>query len=189
MNIEVEIKVKAENIDKVKEKLIKKGKLIKSIHQIDEYYIPIHRDFFAQKPFPLEWLRIRTNPDKTIFEYDKSVNKNEKGEQEYAIEYETEVSCPEDLRKILEFLDFEKKVVVDKKREIWDCEKIEACIDNVKDLGLFVEAEAKGDFKNPAEAKNACIEFLEDLGIDLTVTAPINTGYPVLLLEKRTKRN
>ena len=41
MNIEVEIKIKAEDIDKVKEKLIKKGKLIKSIHQIDEYYIPI----------------------------------------------------------------------------------------------------------------------------------------------------
>jgi len=54
---------------------------------------------------------------------------------------------------------------------------------------MNIEVEAKGDFKSPAEAKNACIEFLEDLGVDLAVTAPINTGYPVLLLEKRAKRS
>lgn len=184
MNIEVEIKVKVEDAEKIKEKLLKKGNLVKSIRQIDEYYVPSHRDFFAQKPFPVEWLRIRTNPDKTIFEYDKSVNKDEKGEQEYAIEYETEVSHPEELRKILGFLDFEKRVVVDKQREVWNCGKIEVCIDSVKDLGLFIEAEAKGEFESTAEAKSACISFLEDLGVDLTKSPPINNGYPVLLLEK-----
>ncbi len=184
MNIEVEIKVKIENADKIKEKLLKKGKLVKSIRQVDEYYVPSHRDFFAEKPFPVEWLRIRTNPDKTIFEYDKSVNKDEKGEQEYAVEYETEVSHPEELRKILQFLDFKKRVVVDKDREVWDCGKVEVCIDNVRDLGLFVEVEAKGDFKSPVEAKSACMSFLEDLGVDLEKTPPINNGYPVLLLER-----
>ncbi len=183
MNIEVEIKVKAENTNDIREELLEKGKMVKSIRQIDEYYIPCHRDFFAQKPFPVEWLRIRTNPDRTIFEYDKSV-KDEKGEQEYAMEYETDVSHPEELRKILDFLDFKRKITVDKEREVWDCGKLEVCLDNVKDLGEFIEVEAKGEFKDPAEAKKSCKNFLEELGVDLTKTEPIKTGYPVLLAEK-----
>jgi len=46
MNIEIEIKVKVDNFDEIKEKVSKLGKLIKSINQIDGYYIPQHRDFF-----------------------------------------------------------------------------------------------------------------------------------------------
>ena len=66
MNIEVEIKIKVDNFKSIKKQLQKYGSLTKSIKQIDEYYVPCHRDFFAQKPFPVEWLRIRTNPDKII---------------------------------------------------------------------------------------------------------------------------
>ena len=184
MNIEVEIKIEIDNFDEIKKKVAEKGSLIKSINQIDEYYIPSHRDFFAQKPFPVEWLRIRTNPDKTIFEYDLSINKNEKGEQECAQEYETEISDPEEFRKILNFLDFKKVVVVDKQREYWNCGDIEVALDKVKDLGSFIEAEAKGDFKNTAEAKTACIDFLKSLGIEDAISKQINKGYPVLYLEK-----
>ena len=82
MNIEIEIKVKIDDIEGVRKKVNNLGKLIKSIDQIDDYYIPCHRDFFAEKPHPVEWLRIRSNPDKTIFEYDRSINKNENGIQE-----------------------------------------------------------------------------------------------------------
>jgi len=46
-------------------------------------------------------LRIRTNPDRVVFEYDKSINKKSDGEQEYAEEYETEISNPEEFRKIM----------------------------------------------------------------------------------------
>ena len=62
-NIEVEIKVKKNNPQEIRKKVADLGKLIKSIKQIDEYYIPSHRDFFANKPHPVEWLRIRSNPD------------------------------------------------------------------------------------------------------------------------------
>ncbi|MCX6723459.1 MAG: class IV adenylate cyclase, partial [Candidatus Staskawiczbacteria bacterium] len=124
--------------------------------QIDDYYIPCHRDFFNQKPQPTEWLRIRTNPDKVVFEYDKSINKKADGDQDCAEEYETEISSVEDFRKILDFLDFKKVITVDKQREYWMCGNIEMALDEVKGLGSFVEAEAKGDFKDLAEAKKAC---------------------------------
>ncbi|MFA6189902.1 MAG: class IV adenylate cyclase [Candidatus Staskawiczbacteria bacterium] len=185
MNIEVEIKIKIDNLDEIKQKLSKIGKLVKSINQIDEYYVPAHRDFFARKPYTNEWLRIRNNSDKVIFEYDRSINQAEDGSQEYAEEYETEVSHSENLKKILEFLDFKKSVTVDKKREYWMCGDIEVALDEVKDLGFFIEAEAKGDFKDALEARIACAKFLEDLGIKDVEKNQINLGYPNLILNSK----
>ncbi len=184
MNVEIEIKVKVDNFGEIKKKLPEYGKLIKSIKQIDEYYVPCHRDFFARKPHPVEWLRIRTNPDKTIFEYDKSINKKVDGEQEYAEEYETEISKPDEFRKILEFLNFKKVITVAKQREYWDCGDFEVSLDDVKNLGFFIEVEAKGDFENPIKAKERCVVFLKKLGIENYEKNWIKKGYPVLLLEK-----
>jgi adenylate cyclase class 2 len=184
MNVEVEIKIGIDNFEEIKAKVSAVGKLIKSIKQVDDYFIPTHRDFFAQKPHPTEWLRIRTNPDKVIFEYDKSINKKENGEQDCAEEYETEISEPEEFRKILNFLDFKKVVTVNKQREYWDCGDIEVALDKIEGLGTFIEAEARGDFEDSTEAKKACLKFLEDLGIKNAENIQINKGYPVLLLER-----
>lgn len=186
MNIEVEIKVKIDNFEEIKEKVSKIGKLLKAIKQVDEYYVPTHRDFFAPK-HPTEYLRIRTNPDKTVLEYDLSINKREDGEHDYAEEYETGVSEPEELRKILNFLDFKKAVVIEKHREYWMCGKIEVALDSIKELGTFIEAEAKGDFKDEKEAKQACIEFLENLGIKDVQNAQIKMSYPELFREKKAQ--
>jgi len=185
MNVEVEIKVKVDNFEKIKKKLSTYGKLIKSIRQIDEYYVPCHRDFFANKPHPVEWLRIRTNPDKVVFEYDKSINKKADGEQEYANEYETEISQPDEFRKILEFLDFKKVITINKQREYWDCGDFEVSLDDVEGLGFFVEVEAKGSFENAIKAKEECINFLDKLGIKSLENNHIKKGYPVLFLDKK----
>lgn len=185
MNIEVEIKVKIENFEEVRAKVASLGKLIKAIKQVDEYYVPTHRDFFAQKPHPTEWLRIRTNPDKVIFEYDKSIGKKDDGAQNFAEEYETEISEAEELRKILGFLDFKKVVTVEKQREYYICGDVEIALDKIKDLGYFIEAEAKGDFKDFEEAREACAKFLENLGIENVLDIQVKKGYPELLLETK----
>ena len=185
MNIEVEIKVKVDDLKEIKKKVSKIGKLIKSIKQIDDYYVPCHRDFFANKPQPIEWLRIRTNPDKTVFEYTKSINMRADGDYDYAEEYETEILDKKEMEKILKFLDFKKIVTVEKKREYWMCGGIEVALDDVKGLGTFIEAEAKGDFKDEKEAKKACFEFLENLGIKDVKNKQIKTGYPQLYLKSR----
>lgn len=183
MNIEVEIKVKIDNLKEIKNKVSCIGKLVKAIKQIDDYYVPCQRDFFAQKPHPIEWLRIRTNPDKVVFEYDRSINKKADGEQEYAEEYETEILNVDEFKKTLGFLDFKNVITVEKQREYWICGDIEVALDDIKGLGYFIEAEAKGDFKDTKEAKKACIKFLENLGIDDVENTQIKKGYPQLLLE------
>ena len=184
MNIEVEIKVKIDNFEEIKSKVAKISKLIKSIKQIDDYYTPYHRDFYAKRPHPTEWLRIRTNPDKVIFEYDQSINQKEDGESDYVEEYETEILGEKEFRKTLEFLDFKKVVTVEKQREYWMCGKIEVALDKVKGLGDFIEAEAKGDFKSEVEAKKECVKFLENLGIEEVVKKHIKQGYADILLRK-----
>ena len=73
MNIEVEIKVKIDNFEEIKEKVSKIGKLIKSIRQIDDYYVPSHRDF-CKETSSYRMARIRTNPDKVVWEYTRSIN-------------------------------------------------------------------------------------------------------------------
>lgn len=166
MNIEVEIKVKIDNFEEIAAKVRVAGELVKKLKQVDDYYIPCHRDFFAAKPHPTEWLRIRTNPDKTIFEYDRSMDVKEDGSQAYAEEYETGISDVDEFRKILGFLDFKKVVTIEKQREYWMCGDIEVALDRIARLGDFIEAEAKGDFKDADEAKKACVTFLEKLGIE-----------------------
>ena len=183
MNIEVEIKVKIIDFKDIKKELVKLGKLKRSIRQIDEYYVPCHRNFFAHKPTPTEWMRIRKNPDKTIFEYDRSFDKKEGG-QYYAKEYETEISQPKEFKKILKFLDFKMVMVVDKHREYWDCGDFEVCLDKVKGLGNFIEVEAKGKFKNSKAAREGCAEFLKKLGIKQEGNE-VKTGYPTLLLRNK----
>ncbi|KKS24514.1 MAG: hypothetical protein UU82_C0004G0008 [Candidatus Nomurabacteria bacterium GW2011_GWC2_41_8] len=175
--------MKVDNFEEIKEKVSKMGKLVKAIKQIDDYYVPCHRDFFANKPQPIEHLRIRTNPDKVVFEYTKSVNMRADGDYDYAEEYETEISNAEELKKILGFLDFKKVITVEKYREYWMCGGIEVALDDVKGAGTFVEAEAKGNFKDEKEAKKACIDFLENLGIKDVENTQIKHGYPQFFLK------
>jgi predicted adenylyl cyclase CyaB len=81
-------------------------------------------------------------------------------------------------------LDFKKIITVEKQREYWMCGDIEVALDDVTGLGHFIEAEAKGDFKNAEEAKKACIDFLENLGIQDVENKQIKMGYPQFFLKK-----
>ena len=186
MNIEVEVKLKIENRNEVREKVASLGKFVKSIKQIDEYYIPSHRDFFAQKPHPLEWMRIITEPDRVIFGYYRSISTEiEKERGRVDEEYESEITNYEDFKKTLEFLDFKKIITVTKEREYWEYGKLEIALDKIKELGDFIEVEAKGDFKSDKEAKSACVSLLHKLGIENTDDKELWEGYAEMVLNKK----
>lgn len=134
MNIEIEIKVGVGDFGEIKKILRSKNvKSIKKVHQIDEYYSPVHRDFYKSQ-HPTEWLRIRNNQKSARFEYDISGDDKEKIP---AKEYEIEISNAETMRKILKFLNFKKCFIIDKVREYWRLGDFEICLDKVKGLGNF----------------------------------------------------
>ena len=107
------------------------------------------------------------------------------GDYDYAEEYETEILNAKEFKKILEFLDFKKAVTIEKHREYWMCGDIEVALDYIKGLGHFIEAEAKGNFKNEKEAKKTCLKFLKDLNIKNIEKVQILTDYPQLLLKSQ----
>ena len=182
MNIEVEICVKLNNFDEVKPKQKKIGKFIKKIHQVDTYMNPPHRDFLKPKQ-PIEFLRVRNNDNKEFsFDYHYCHRKKD-GSTCHTKELETAISNPEVLKKILKSLDFKELATIDKTREVWDCGNFEVVLDLVKNLGYFIEIEAKKDLGGLEKTRKACYDFLDKLNIQFT--EHIDKGYLTMLLEKR----
>lgn len=181
MNEEIEIKVVLKNPIEIEKRLQEIAKFVKEKKQIDSYFVPKHKDFFAQKPV-FEYLRVRHEEGKNSIDYsfchfakDKSLLKTD--------EYETKIENPESMETILEKLGMEKIVTVTKHRKCFDYKDFEILLDNIPGVGFFLEIEAKKIFNNPEETKKKCFEILEELNADWE-KAP-NMGYPDMVLAKK----
>jgi len=177
---EIEIKHPLKNMDFVVEKLTTLGAEPKLKHQIQEdiYYVPIHRNFLDEE-IVSEWLRVRKTDKGMSFNYKRFLPLGAKI-QTHADEYETEVSDVIGLQKILQALDFKEIVTVHKDRSTWLLEGIEIAIDNVNNLGSFIELEIKGDTENLEEAHEQLKNMLAKLEAD--VLPRDRRGYPYQLL-------
>ena len=179
MNVEIEIKVKIFDVNELREKIKKEAKLVKTIHQVDEYYGPPHKVFFKENPKENdEYLRIRTQENKKIIGYYKVIDAGNHSE-----EYEVDIGDAKIMKEILKKLDFISVVTVDKKREVYEVDGFELCIDSVKDLGNFLEIEAKKDFGSPEKSIAGCKKLLKALNIKHEEV--IGLGYPDLILMGR----
>lgn len=179
-NIEIEIQVKVENIKSLIGFLEKNAQFKSETHQLDEYFSPAHRNFVEFRPLK-EWLRLRDSNGDYSINY-KNWHFDENGKSNYCDEYETELEDIDQIKKILEILNFKSLVLVDKLRKIWIYKDYEISIDNVKYLGVFVEIEYIGNDKN-ANIKaitNEMISFLNNLGCGKIMRNYV--GYPFQLL-------
>lgn len=152
-HINVEIKAKCANQDKVREILKSRQADFKGIdHQIDTYF-KIHNGRLK--------LREGTIENYLIF-YEREDKKGPK--QSNVILYKTEpnVSLKEILTKSLGIL-----TVVDKQREIYFIDNVKFHLDNVQDLGTFIEIEAIDIANNIGKAKllDQCNYYLKLFGI------------------------
>lgn len=179
-DIEIEIQVKIENCKPLLEFLNKKGKFEFEKRQIDEYFSPTHNSFLNTRPIK-EWLRLRDAGGVYSINY-KNWHFDETGKSHYCDEYESEIEDPQQLKKILNALDFQKIVEVDKVRSVWLFEEYEISIDSIKELGDFVEIEFKGkDTKvNPETITEEMIELLKKIGCGKIKRNYV--GYPFQLL-------
>lgn len=183
-NIEVEIKleVSGQEFNRVKDKLKQISKFEKVINQIDEYFDLPHRSFLDCE-YPYEWISIRKRGNKNLFQFKRLFPPNTL-EFSHAEEFETEVKDIDKLREILLLIDIKSLVIVDKTRETYNYnDEFEIALDSVKDLGYFIEIEAKKDFGGVEETKKRVIEFAESIGIDSSKR--VKRGYPYLLMEKK----
>ena len=177
-DIEIEIQAKVEKTDKLKSFLQNEAVFISEKQQIDEYFVPAHRNFLKVKPIQ-EWFRLRNEDDAYSLNYKKWHYEN--GVGQYADEFETKIDDIKSARKILLAIDCKPIVVVNKKRKKYMYKEYEIALDKVEDLGDFVEIEYKGDnHNNHKKITTDMIEFLKQL--DCGKIELNNGGYPYMLL-------
>lgn len=141
-NIEIEAKYK---IDEKLYKEIEKyfsdnGYSYKEENQHDIYFSPEYIPFFGGE-INNEALRIRVLKDKNILNYKKFIDKTDKKDS-YNIEHEMEIEDVHMFKQILKDVRIEEAFTLIKyrKKYIID-EKLEVALDNVEDLGYFIEIE------------------------------------------------
>lgn len=175
---EIEIQVRIEKSENLRNLLEKEAKFISEKRQIDEYFTPAHKDFISVKPIE-EWFRIREEKGEYTINYKKWFYEN--GIGIYADEYETTIGDKETARKICLALDLKPIVIVDKTRRKYIYQDYEVAFDKVVGLGDFVEIEYKGkEVVDPKTETKKMIEFLKNL--DCGKIEINNGGYPMLLL-------
>jgi adenylate cyclase class 2 len=176
---EVEIQVEIENIKPLVDLMEKSGKLLFSEHQIDHYYTPAHRNFAELEPIN-EWLRLRNSDGKYSITY-KNWHRDESKKAHHCDEYETTLGEINQVEKIFDVLNFTIVVIVDKKRKAYLYKDYEIALDQVKNLGNFVEIEYKGDkVRDPDEIAKEMKRFLKNLGLGRIAINSVGYAYKLL---------
>ncbi|MDP8011250.1 MAG: class IV adenylate cyclase [Thermoplasmata archaeon] len=152
---EIEIKAKIDSLDKIERKIVEKNAtFLKMIEQIDYYYNHPCRDFKKTD----EALRIRYENDEYFITY-----KGPKIDLETKSRKEIEVKSEKNILEILENLGFKLAGKVKKIRKIYKLNDLEICLDNVENLGYFIEIET---FGNLEKGKEKILELAKSLGLN-----------------------
>ena len=175
--IEIEVKAWVEDPKQLERSIIEFGATPIGIQmQADTYYNAPYRDFGKTD----EALRIRVEEGKSVLTYkgpkmDK-VSKTRK-------EVETEIKDIDGMGNILSSLGFFPVATVSKKRKNFRIGDFFISLDEVRNLGNFIEIEiAVKDSKNFQEKVESIFKFMGKLGI--TRESTIRKSYLEMILEK-----
>ncbi|MBN2733302.1 MAG: class IV adenylate cyclase [Methanomicrobiaceae archaeon] len=173
--LEVEAKIKIDSIDQIKKILVSKNAEFLGIStQKDTYYNAPHRDFAKTD----EALRIRDNGTKYELTYKgpKIKGTGAKAREEYNVFFDS----TENLESILLKLGFKKSSMVYKKREEYLFQDTTIALDNVKDLGEFIEIEVL------TEDKKSALLTIESVKQEIGITGEnIPESYLEMILENK----
>ena len=169
-HVNIEIKARVKNLNRVREILKSKNAEFRGVdHQIDTYFkINSGR------------LKLREGNIENYLIYYKRENKSGPKQSDVVLlEFDPKSSLKAILLSSMEIL-----VVVDKKREIYFIDNVKFHIDDVDELGTFVEIEAIDKMGDIGRDKllEQCQFFLDLLGIEKDDL--ISDSYSDLLLKK-----
>ncbi|MDQ6986110.1 MAG: class IV adenylate cyclase [Candidatus Dojkabacteria bacterium] len=88
------------------------------------------------------------------------------GHHTHCIEHEFKTSDLDSTRDLFQALGYTDITKVIKSREIYNYDVFEIVIDNVKELGIFIEVELKEEFNDPKAGHRKIKLFLKDTGIE-----------------------
>lgn len=180
---EIEVKLKTDDLESLEKKLTDKGCVLSApIHQHDIIYSRGGTSEWEQSKEGDIILRIRKQDNKVEFNL-----KQQKTSELDNLEYETKVDDPEALHQILLILGWKPEVEVKKVRRKGKLGKYEVCLDNVEQLGTYVELEKLADDNaDPNKTQEELLQILESFGVprsNLEVR-----GYDTMIFQLRSKK-
>ena len=160
--MEVEVKAKITELENFRKKLIEMGtKFNKPVTQEDRYFKPKGHEKEVSGPGNFI-VRIRNEEGKHTLTT-KALTEIRGAWKEF----ETDIEKPEEVEKMLMMFGFVNVFNLTKKREMGELEDFEVILDDVKELGNFIEialdAEDAGDTE---EARKRIIDFFSKIGLN-----------------------
>lgn len=182
--MEIEVKARLRNKEEVIEKLKELG-CVFSAPKIQDDMVWVEKtgtleEFLSNKVF----LRIRVqNGTKIILTAKKSKTATGDGSL-VKREHEVVIDNLEEMRGILEMLGLKEAVRVVKTRLKTSLNGFEICLDDIQDLGSFIELERMGTAEEAEQIQKEMYAFFAE--IDVTPDDYIRKGYDILKLEKQS---
>ena len=124
------------------------------------------------------FLRIRVKNDNKVFFTVKKRGLNNLD----AIEHEVEINIKEEMEKALLLLGYKEAVRVSKTRVVTHYNDCEICLDDVKELGTFIEMEKLTQEGDSELIQTELFKFFESIGIDRKDR--VTSGYDILMIKK-----
>ena len=181
---EIEILVKLyTDVEECKEKF-KKYEFVGEKQTIDVYYYDPLRDNLKPDVNNQinECLRLRTKGNQSFITY-KVDHFDDNAIWLYSDEYETEVKDLKQVQSIIELLGLKKLLTIDNKKTIYKTDIYEIALEEVKDLGNFMEVEfCTNEDVDIISVKNEINKFIDNLNIK--VSEELNMGKPEMMLKK-----
>ncbi len=174
---EIEMKLKVDDLNAIKKVLESKGCVLSETkHQIDTVFLEKNAQDFNIKTGMIV-LRIRTIGDKNLITL-----KQRKENIIESKEIEFFISDSAKCKQLFETLGYKEMVTIDKKRTTTKYKNFNICLDEVLNLGSFVEIEIVTDEENKSDYyESEILKVCSDLGID--VQNRINSHYDTMLYE------
>lgn len=168
MSKEIEIRNELFNEESVVNFFAEKGIApSNSKHQIDTYYDNPDDSLFKDPDHVNTWIRIREEDEKLSFTYKHWLPEGAEirtycEEKEYPMTSKQEIS--QHLKNLGLSTNFVPFIVTDKFRRCFMYRDCEISIDEVKNLGTYIEIEYKGKNNNIDEVRNLLNEILTEIG-------------------------
>jgi len=171
MNKEIEIKIQIspEQLKSLRFWLNEKSKFVDEVEHVEYYLDNPNKTFFFTSPQgykdALKYLRVRLTEKGDSICYKDFYVDAATGKTTHCDEFETNVGDGQETLKLLENLGYSDQTLIQKKRQKYLWGDFEIVIDDVKDIGIFVEVELKAKEDNIKIALQRINNFLQLTGI------------------------
>jgi adenylate cyclase class 2 len=177
MRKEIEVKAKVHNFETLIRALENLGCVIGEGVTQEDFIFSHKNDNFLEKDVKKTILRIRKSKGKALFTIKES-----QGNELDCIEHETEVVDPGEMHQAILLMGYQEVVRLKKVRRKANYNDLEICLDEVEELGFFIEVEKIAEDVDGEKVQSELFEFLISLGVDPADRVLI--GYDTLMYKK-----